>query len=80
MSEMKHKADLDNPQISHVLSLRAAESKGTETGAVGSQAGLSTNRVPGSTEQRELRLPASRARAFFTGRGLRVGSSVCWVT
>ena len=41
------------------------ELKETETGAVRSQAGLSTNRVAGGTKQRELRLPAIGARAFL---------------
>ena len=36
-----------------------------ETGVMRSQAGLLTNRVAGSTEQRELRLPAIGARAFL---------------
>ena len=43
-------------------------------GAVISQAGLSTNRVARSTEQRELVLPTRRARASFIGWGLCVGS------
>ena len=33
--------------------------KKAETGAMRSQAGLSTNRTAGSIEQRELRLPAA---------------------
>ena len=45
--------------------VRTAEWRETESGAVRSQAGLKTNRVAMSTEQRELRLPALGARAFL---------------
>ena len=50
------------------------ELKETETGAVRLQAGLLTSRVAESTEQRELRPLTNRARAFFIGRGLSLGS------
>ena len=49
----------------HNLTVRMAESRETEAGAVRSQAGLWTNTVAGSTEQGELRLPAIGARAFL---------------
>ena len=47
------------------LSVRMAESRETEAGAVGSQAGLSAKTMSGSTEQREPRLPAMEAGAFL---------------
>ena len=58
-------------------SVRTAESKMTETGAVRLQAGLSTSRAGRSTEQRELRLPAIGGKGFFIVRVLcdRVTSS-----
>ena len=45
--------------------VRIAELKGTETGAVRWQVGLLTNRVARGPEQRELRLPTIGARAFL---------------
>lgn len=45
--------------------VRMVESREKEAGAVRSQAGLSINRVAGSTELRELRLHTIGARAFL---------------
>ena len=52
-------------QVAVAVAAKTAEWRETEAGAVRSQAGLLTNRVAGSTEQRELRLPALGARAFL---------------
>ena len=49
--------------------VRAVDLRETEAGAVKLQAGLLTNRVTGSTEQRELSLPSVGRESGCIGRG-----------
>lgn len=50
-------------------SLLERTGKEAETGARRSQAGSSTNRLTGSTEQRERRLPELRGAVSYMGKG-----------